>query len=216
MRAILDIDGTLVDSNYHHALSWFRALRDHGYVVPIWRVHRAIGLGGHDLVAHVAGDEAEERAGDAVRDSEGKHYFSLIDEVQPLEGSRDLVLALKQAGHSVVMASSAKEEEVEHYLTLLGAHELVDAWTSAGDVEQAKPAPDLVQVAIEKAEGDEDAILIGDSIWDIEAAKRAKVPTLGVLTGGYSEAELLDAGAQAVFGSVRELLDRLGKTPLGR
>jgi len=215
MRAILDIDGTLVDSNYHHALSWFRALRDHGYVVPIWRVHRAIGLGGDDLVAHVAGEEAEKRSGDAVRETEGKHYFALIDEVQPLEGSRDLVLALKQAGHSVVMASSAKAEEVEHYLTLLGARELVDSWTSAADVEQAKPAPDLVQVAMEKADGDEDAILIGDSVWDVEAAVRAKVPALAVLTGGYSEAELLDAGAQAVFGSVRELLDRLGETPLG-
>ncbi len=215
MRAILDIDGTLVDSNYHHALSWFRALRDHGHVVPIWRIHRAIGLGGDDLVAHVAGEEAEKRSGDAVRESEGKHYFALIDEVQPLEGSRDLVLALKQAGHAVVMASSAKPEEVEHYLTLLGARELVDSWTSADDVEQAKPAPDLVKVAMEKAEGKEDAILIGDSVWDVEAAVRAKIPTLAVLTGGYSEAELLDAGAQAVFGSVRELLDRLGETPLG-
>ncbi len=215
MKAILDIDGTLVDSNYHHTLSWFRALRDHGYVVPISQIHRAIGLGGDDLVAHVAGEEAEKRSGDAVRESEGTHYFALIDEVQPLEGSRDLVLALKQAGHAVVMASSAKEEEVEHYLTLLGAHELVDAWTHSGDVEDAKPAPDLVRVAMEKAEGDEDAILVGDSVWDIEAAKRAGVPTLGVLTGGYSEAELLDAGAQAVFGSVKELLDRLGKTPLG-
>ncbi len=215
MRAILDIDGTLVDSNYHHALSWFRALRDHGYVVPIWRIHRAIGLGGGDLVAHVAGDDAEKRSGDAIRESESKHYFAAIDEVQPLEGSRDLVLALKQAGHSVVMASSAKAEEVEHYLTLLGAHDLVDAWTSAGDVEEAKPAPDLVHVALEKAEGEDDAILIGDSVWDIEAAKRAKVPALGVLTGGYSEAELLEAGAQAVFGSVQERLDRLGDTPLG-
>jgi len=215
VRAILDIDGTLVDSNYHHALSWFRGLRDHGYVVPIWRIHRAIGLGGDDLVAHVAGDDAEKRSGDAIRESEGKHYFALIDEVQPLEGSRDLVLALKRAGHSVVMASSAKPEEVEHYLTLLGAHELVDAWTSSGDVEAAKPAPDLVNVALEKADGEEDAILIGDSVWDVEAAKRAKVPTLGVLTGGYSEAELLDAGAQAVFGSVRALVDRLGDTPLG-
>ncbi len=215
MRAILDIDGTLVDSNYHHALSWFRALRDHGYVVPIWRIHRAIGLGGDMLVAHVAGDEAEERSGDAVRESEGKHYFAMIDEVQPLEGSRDLVLALKQAEHAVVMASSAKQEEVEHYLTLLGAHELVDAWTHSGDVEDAKPAPDLVEVAMQKAEGDDDAILIGDSVWDTEAAKRAGIPTLGVLTGGYSEAELVDAGAQAVFGSVKELLDRLGETPLG-
>lgn len=215
MRAILDIDGTLVDSNYHHALSWFRALRDHGHVVPIWRIHRAIGLGGDLLVAHVAGDEAEERTGDAVRESEGKHYFALIDEVQPLEGARDLVLALKRAGHAVVAASSAKPEEVEHYVTLLGAANLVDSWTSADDVEEAKPAPDLVQVAMRKAEGDEDAILVGDSTWDVEAANRAGIPTLAVLTGGYSEAELRDAGARAVFGSVAELLDRLDETPLG-
>jgi len=215
VRAILDIDGTLVDSNYHHALSWFRALRDHGYVVPIWRIHRAIGLSGDDLVAHVAGDEAEKRSGDAIREREGTHYFALIDEVQPLEGSRDLVLALKQGGHSMVMASSAKPEEVEHYLTLLGARELVDSWTSADDVEEAKPAPDLVQVAMKKAEGDEDAILIGDSIWDIEAAGGAKVPALGVLTGGYSEAELLEAGAQAVEQLPHGAEDRLDDTPLG-
>ncbi len=215
MKAILDIDGTLVDSNYQHVLAWFRSLRDHGYVVPLWRIHRAIGLGGSDMVAHLVSDEAEERSGDAVRETEEQHYFSMIDEVQPLEGSRDLVLALKQAGHSVVMASSAKPEELEHYLKLLGAHELVDAWTSSGDVENSKPAPDLMEAAMEKAEGDGEAILVGDSVWDVEAAKRAGVPTLGVLTGGYSEAELLDAGAQAVFGSVRELVDRLGETPLG-
>jgi len=215
MRVILDIDGTLVDSNYHHTMSWFKGLRDHGYVVPVWRIHRAMGLGGDLLVAHVAGDEAEARSGDLIRESEGKHYFDVIDEVQPLEGSRDLVLALKQAGHAVVMASSAKPEEVEHYLTLLGAAGLVDAWTSSGDVGKSKPAPDLIEVALEKAEGDQDAILISDSVWDIEAAARAGVPTLAVLTGGYSEAELLEAGAQAVFGSVSELLDRLGETPLG-
>jgi HAD superfamily hydrolase (TIGR01509 family) len=214
MRAILDIDGTLVDSNYQHALSWFRAARDHGYVVPIWRIHRAIGMGGDAMVAHLVSDEAEERSGDAIRESEGEHYFKLIDEIQPLEGSRDLVLALKQGGHAVVMASSAKPEEVDHYLTLLGARELVDSWTTSGDVENTKPAPDLVQTAMEKAEGDEDAILVGDSVWDVEAAKRAGIPTLAVLTGGYSEAELLDAGALAVFASVRELVDGLGKTPL--
>jgi HAD superfamily hydrolase (TIGR01509 family) len=215
MKAILDIDGTLVDSNYHHTMSWFRALRDHGYVVPMWTIHRAMGVGGALLVSKVAGEEAEERSGDAIRESEGKHYFGLIDEVQPLEGSRDLVLALKQADHSVVMASSAKPEEVEHYLTLLGAHGLVDSWTTAGDVENAKPEPDLVNAAIEKAEGDGDAIMVGDSVWDIEAAKRAGIETIAVLTGGFSEAELLDAGAQAVFGSVRELVDRLGETPFG-
>ncbi len=215
MRAILDIDGTLVDSNYHHCLAWFRAARDHGYVVPIWRVHRAIGMGGDLMVAHLVDDAAEERSGDAIRETEGKHYFAMIDEVQPLAGARELVLALKQRGHAVVAASSAKPEEVEHYVTLLGAAELVDSFTSSGDVEHAKPAPDLVQVAMEKAEGDEDAILIGDSPWDIEAARNAGIPTLAVLTGGYSEAELLEAGAQAVFGSVQELVDRLGETPLG-
>ncbi|MBA2474698.1 MAG: HAD family hydrolase [Actinobacteria bacterium] len=215
MRAILDIDGTLVDSNYQHALSWFRAARDHGYVLPLSRIHRAIGLGGDLMVAHLIDEEAEERSGEAIRASEAEHYFSVIDEVQPLDGARDLVLALKRADHAVVMASSAKPEEVDHYLTLLGARGLVDSWTTAGDVENTKPAPDLVQTAMAKAEGEQDAILIGDSVWDVEAAKRAGIPTLAVLTGGYSEAELLEAGAQAVFSSVRELLEQLGETPLG-
>ena len=215
MIAILDIDGTLVDSNYQHALAWFRALRDHGLVVPIWRIHRAIGMGGDQVISHLCGDDAEERLGDAVRESEGKHYFEMIQEVQPLEGSRDLVLALKQQGHTVVMASSAKEQEVEHYLTLLGASELVDQWTHSGDVQQTKPAPDLVNAAMEKAEGDGEALLIGDSVWDVEAAKRAGIGTIGVLTGGFSTEELTDAGAEAVFDSIGELLDRLDETPLG-
>lgn len=215
MRVLLDIDGTLVDSNYQHAISWFRAARDHGYVVPIWKIHRAIGMGGDLMVSHLIDDAAEERSGELIRETEGKHYFGMIDEVQPLDGARELVLALKQAEHSVVAASSAKPEEVAHYIALLGAAELVDSVTDSGDVESAKPAPDLVQVAMEKAEGEEDALLIGDSVWDVEAAKRAGIPTVAVLTGGYSEAELTDAGAQAVFGSVRELVDRLGETPLG-
>ncbi len=214
MIAILDIDGTLVDSNYQHALAWFRALRDHGLVVPIWRIHRAIGMGGDQVISHLCGDEAEERLGDAVRESEGKHYFEMIQEVQPLEGSRDLVLALKQQGHTVVMASSAKEEEVEHYLTLLGARDLVDQWTHSADVEQTKPAPDLVKAALEKAGGG-DAFLIGDTPWDVQAAAGAGVKTLAVRTGGFSTEELTGAGAEAVFDSIKELLDRLDETPLG-
>jgi len=211
--AILDIDGTLVDSNYQHALAWFRALRDHGLVVPIWRIHRAIGMGGDQVVSHLAGEEAEERLGDAIRASEGEHYEAMIQEVQPLEGSRDLVLALKQRGHTVVMASSAKEQEVEHYLTLLGAHELIDQWTHSGDVEQTKPAPDLVQAALEKAGGG-DALLVGDTPWDVEAARGAGVKTLAVRTGGFSTEELTEAGAVAVFDSIKELMEHLDETPL--
>jgi HAD superfamily hydrolase (TIGR01509 family) len=212
--AILDIDGTLVDSNYQHALAWYRAMRQHGHVLPIWRVHRHIGMGGDQLVKALCGEEIEERDGDAIREAEGRHYFAMIDEVEPLEGARDLIADLKESGHRVVLASSAKPEEVDHYLDLLDARDLTDDWTSAGDVEQTKPAPDLVQTAIEKIGGGP-AVMVGDSTWDCEAARRAGVPTIAVLTGGFSEAELRSAGAVAVFGSIVELRERLGDTPLG-
>jgi HAD superfamily hydrolase (TIGR01509 family) len=212
--AILDIDGTLVDSNYQHALAWYRAMREHGHVLPIWRIHRHIGMGGDQLVKALCGEEVEERDGDAIREAEGRHYFAMIDEVEPLEGARDLIADLKESGHRVVLASSAKPEEVDHYLDLLDARDLTDDWTSAGDVEQTKPAPDLVQTAIEKIGGGP-AVMVGDSTWDCEAARRAGVPTIAVLTGGFSEAELRSAGAVAVFGSIVELRERLGDTPLG-
>ena len=225
MIALLDIDGTLVDSNYQHALAWFRAFRDHGVIAPVWECHRAIGMGGDQLVTHVAGEEAEERSGDAIRAAEGEHYARLVDEVQPLPGARELVLGLKAAEHTIVMASSAKPEEVEHYLDLLAARTLADAWTGADDVQQTKPKPDLVLAALEKAtelrEGEKvkqaaaDAVMVGDSVWDVEAAARAKVRTYAVLTGGFSEAELTDAGAEKVFGSVQELVDRIAETDLG-
>jgi HAD superfamily hydrolase (TIGR01509 family) len=212
--AILDIDGTLVDSNYQHALAWYRAMREHGHVLPIWRIHRHIGMGGDQLVKALCGEEVEERDGDAIREAEGRHYFAMIDEVEPLEGARDLIADLKESGHRVVLASSAKPQEVDHYLDLLDARDLTDDWTSAGDVEQTKPAPDLVQTAIEKIGGGP-AVMVGDSTWDCEAARRAGVPTIAVLTGGFSEAELRSAGAVAVFGSIVELRERLGDTPLG-
>jgi HAD superfamily hydrolase (TIGR01509 family) len=212
--AILDIDGTLVDSNYQHALAWYRAFREHGHILPIWRIHRHIGMGGDQLIEALCGAEAEERAGDAIRAAEGRHYFAMIDEVEPLEGARDLIVDLKESGHRVVLASSAKPQEVDHYLDLLDARELADAWTSAGDVERTKPAPDLVQTAIEKIGGGP-AVMVGDSTWDCQAARAAGVQTIAVLTGGFSEAELRAAGAVAVFGSIVELRERLRDTPLG-
>src|SRR5436190_9840528 len=133
--AIVDIDGTLVDTNYHHAIAWQRALRRQGVVVPAWRIHRHIGMGGDQLVAAVAGGSVEDRCGDAVREAEGEIYMELIDEVGPLAGARDLIEALGERFDSVVLASSAKEEEVDHYLDLLDARELADAWTTAADAE---------------------------------------------------------------------------------
>ena len=213
--AILDIDGTLVDTNYHHAIAWFRAFRRHFLTLQVWRIHRHIGMGGDQLVAALAGDDVEERLGDSIRDAESELYRGLIDEVQAMEGSRRLIEDLKDAGNAVVLASSAKEWEVQHYLELLEAAEIVDAWTTSDDVERTKPEPDLVHAALEKVGGrPEKATLIGDTVWDVEAAHHAGVQALAVLTGGFSEQELSVAGAREVFTSVEELRQSLAETPL--
>jgi HAD superfamily hydrolase (TIGR01509 family) len=213
--AILDVDGTLVDTNYQHALAWYRAFRRHGEVLPIWRIHRAIGMGGDHLVAALCGEKLEEEKGDDVREAETALYGELIEEVGPLHGAKELIRDLKERGHAVVLASSAKADEVEHYLDLLDARELADGWTTSADVDATKPEPDLVEVALRKAGGGA-AVMIGDSIWDCEAGKRAGVETVAVLTGGFSEQELLDAGAVCVYESIDELRRRLDETPLGR
>jgi HAD superfamily hydrolase (TIGR01549 family) len=214
VAAILDIDGTLVDSNYFHAIAWYRAMRAHGYTLPMWRIHRAIGMGGDQMIGALLGDDVEQRDGDAIRDVEKERYFELIGEVQPLEGARELIEDLKRAGHRVVLASSAKPDEVDHYLDLLDARELADAWTTAGDVERTKPAPDLVNSALDKIGGGP-AVMVGDSVYDCMAAERAGVDTIAVLTGGFSDGELLKAGAVVVFASIADLRERLSWTPLG-
>jgi HAD superfamily hydrolase (TIGR01509 family) len=214
--AILDIDGTLVDTNYHHAIAWYRALRQHDQKVPLWRIHRHIGMGGDKMVTALCGEEVENEQGDDIRAAEGPLYMAMIEEIEPFAGARALIEDLKGKGHSVVLASSAKESEVEHYLDLLDARELADGWTSSGDVEETKPAPDLVETAMEKEGADaSDAVMIGDTPWDIEAAEKAGLPTIAVLTGGFSEAELREAGALAVFESIDALRDGLSDTPLG-
>jgi HAD superfamily hydrolase (TIGR01509 family) len=212
--AILDIDGTLVDTNYQHAVAWFRAFRQHGVVMPCWRIHRHVGMGGDQLVAALAGEEFDSEHGDDVRAAESALYLSLIPEVEPLEGSRELIEELKRSGHAVILASSAKSQELDHYLDLLDVRELADGWTDSSDVEKTKPEPDLVTAAIEKAGGGE-AVMVGDSVWDCKAAANAGIPSVGVLTGGFSEQELSEAGAVAVFRSVAELREGLSDTPLG-
>jgi HAD superfamily hydrolase (TIGR01509 family) len=211
--AILDIDGTLVDTNYHHAIAWYRAFLQSGLVLPLWRMHRHIGMGGDQLVASLAGEDFDAEHGDDVRAAEKVLYMALIHEVRPLEDARDLVEDLARDGRPVVLASSAKPDEVEHYLDLLDARELATAWTHSGDVERTKPEPDLVQAAIEKAGGGP-AVMVGDSTWDCEAAGRAGIETVAVRTGGFSEAELREAGATCVFGSLRELRTEIRSTPL--
>jgi HAD superfamily hydrolase (TIGR01509 family) len=211
--AILDVDGTLVDTNFHHAIAWYRAFRQHEIKLPVWRIHRAIGMGGDHIVRELAGDDTEDEKGEDIRSAEKALYMALIEEVEPLEGARDLIEDLKERGKPVVLASSAKPDEVEHYLDLLDARELVDDWTTAGDVEATKPEPDLVQAALDKA-GSDDAVLVGDSTWDIESAKRAGIETVAVLTGGFGEDELRQTGAVQVYRSIEELRQDLDGSPL--
>ena len=215
---IVDVDGTLVDSNYQHALAWFRAFRRLDLTVPIWQIHRAIGMGGDQLVAHVTGDDVEKEHGDALRDAWQEEMAPMVSEVQPLDGATALLRAVRDSGRTLVLASSGEKEQVETFLGLVDGKALADAWTSSEDADVSKPSPDLLEVALAKVDGSR-AVMVGDSIWDVEAAKRAQMPAVSIMTGGFSEAELRDAGAVEVYASLGELhqaitegaFDRLGQ-----
>jgi phosphoglycolate phosphatase-like HAD superfamily hydrolase len=211
--AILDVDGTLVDTNYHHTIAWYRAFRGFDVTPELWRIHRHIGMGGDQLVAAVAGDEVEERCGDDVRELEGDIYMTMIEEVCAFDGAHELIAELREVADAVVLASSAKEHEVEHYLDLLDARELTTDWTTSADVDATKPEPDLVHVAMEKV-GAEAGLMIGDTRWDCRAAANAGVPAVAVLSGGFGEDELRGAGAVDVFTGIAELRDAVDRLPV--
>ena len=138
---IVDLDGTLIDSNYQHAVAWFRAFRAHGLTPPLWRIHRAIGMGGVQLVSQVAGPEVEASAGDSIRTRWRKEYERLLPEVRPFEGAAPMLAAVRDHGLRIVLASSSPTDLVEWYLSLLGVRPVADAWTSGDDTDLTKPAP---------------------------------------------------------------------------
>ncbi len=212
---VLDVDGTLIDSNYQHALAWYRAFRRFDIVIPLWQLHRGIGMGGDQFVAHVSSDAVEAEHGEALREAWGEEFEPMLAEVAPLPGARDLLVAVNEAGFNVVLASSGKPEHVEHSLDLLDARELAEGWTTADDVEQTKPEPDLLKAALAKTAG-ANPVMVGDSVWDVEAAKRIDVPTLTLRTGGFSADELLEAGAADVFDSLVALRASIGTGLLTR
>jgi len=214
--AVLDVDGTLVDSNYQHALAWYRALRSLGETYPVWRLHRLIGMGGDQLVTALGGAELEQRLGDEARKRQTEETDTMLGEIAVLPGARELLLAIKERGHPLVLASSGKEHHVDAFLDLLDARDIADAWTSSADVESSKPAPDLLQVALKKlgAPEDADSVMVGDSVWDVEAAKNAGMPALVVRSGGFGDDELREAGAIAIFDTPGDLRDALDTTPL--
>ena len=205
---VLDVDGTLIDSNYHHTLAWSRAFEHVGVTVPLWRIHRTIGMGGDKLVAAAAGDEVEKAHGDDVRDRWEQEYDGLIGETRLLPGAKELLRMLDERGIEVALASSSIPKHAQHAFELLDADDLADTATTAEHVEESKPDPELVEEALSRLESDH-ACVIGDSPYDVEAAQRSGLPAYGLLTGGYGRAELEKAGAAGVYEDLPDLLEHL-------
>jgi len=216
--AIFDVDGTLVDSTYHHALAWQRAFRERELVVPMWRIHRSIGKGGDRLVPDLVGEDVERRDGDALRARQHDLYAELIGEVQALDGARELLAACKERGWRVALASSGRDDEIEHYLELIGVDGLPDTVVSSADVETTKPAPDVLALARAQAAPDVEpgaVLVVGDATWDCEAARRGGMTPVAVLCGGFCRAELEAAGAVAVYETLVELREGLDELAAG-
>jgi HAD superfamily hydrolase (TIGR01549 family) len=213
--AIFDVDGTLVDTNYQHALAWFRALRRYDITRPLWRLHRGIGMGGDQFVAAVAGRDVEEAHGDDLRAAWKEEFDELIGQIQPFEGAHELLAEVKERGFRLVLASSGKTEHVEAFLDLIDGKSLADAWTTSDDVQASKPEPDIVSAALAKVEG-ASGVMVGDSVYDAQAAAKVGLPVLGVRTGGFSVGELLEAGVLQVFDSLVAFRQALDGTPLAR
>jgi HAD superfamily hydrolase (TIGR01549 family) len=205
---VLDVDGTLVDSNYHHVVAWRAAFARHGRDVPAWEIHRAVGMGSDKLVPALLGEEAAGEIGEEVSADHDARFREAIEDVQALPGARELLSALKRRGLTVALGSSAAAEEVDHYLRLLDATELVDHVTTAADVDRTKPDPDLIHAAIDQA-GLPAVAMIGDTVWDCRAAAALDLRMIALLCGGISEGELTGAGADSVHRDPAELVAQL-------
>lgn len=211
---LFDIDGTLVDSNYLHVHAWQQAFDEADLPVQAWHVHRSIGMDGSTLVDELsngADDEVQKR----LKDLHTRHYEASAELLKALPGARDLLHRVADLGLQVVLATSAPENELALLRKTLGCDEIVSAITSSEDVDQAKPKPDIVNVALEKAGVTaQQAVFIGDTVWDVEASARAGVPCIAVLSGGVSRGELETAGAAAVFDDAQDLLEHLDGSPI--
>ncbi|PND56148.1 HAD family hydrolase [Mycobacterium sp. ENV421] len=211
---LFDIDGTLVDSNYLHVHAWQQAFHEVGLPVQAWHVHRSIGMDGSTMVEELsngADDDAQKR----LKDSHTRHYEAGADLLTALPGARELLKRVADLGLQVVLATSAPENELALLRKTLGCDDLVSAITSSEDVEEAKPRPDIVNVALDKAGVPaQRAVFVGDTVWDVEASARAGVPCIAVLSGGVGSGELEKAGAAAIFDDARELLDNLDSSPI--
>lgn len=199
---LLDVDGTLIDSTYFHALAWMRAFAAHDLTPDWWRVHRTVGMGGDLLVGEVCGDAVEKELGDGLRSAWTDRYRGLLNEVRAFDGAVALIESLRAAGLGVALASSGAAEFTDAALEIMAVPaDTFVAVTSSEDVDRSKPEPDILDTALARAGGTA-AMVIGDTVWDVESANRLGVPCVAVRSGGFGEAELVDAGAVRVVDDV--------------
>jgi HAD superfamily hydrolase (TIGR01509 family) len=213
---LFDMDGTLVDTNYLHAVTWWQAFGEAGRYVPMARIHRAIGMGSDQLLDQLLGGDRDKGADPDVRAAHGALYATYWPRLRPLPGAAELLRACKRRGLSVVLASSADGPEFSALRAALDAEDAIDEATFSGDVERSKPAPDLVQVALDRADvTPEEAVFVGDTTWDVQASQKAGVPCIGLLSGGIGREELLHAGAAQIYADPQDLLDSFDDSLLG-
>jgi HAD superfamily hydrolase (TIGR01509 family) len=207
---LFDVDGTLVDSNFHHVVAWHRAFLDIGKEVPCWRILGLIGRSGSDLVRILLGDDLAEQHGSKVKKLHTRYFVDNASLLRPLPGARELLEAIAQLGWRAVLATSAGEQELAVLRDALDAEDLIDEVTSSSDAEESKPDPDIVATALERIDAQPtEAIFLGDTVWDVQAGRRAGVPTAAVLTGGIPREALEHAGAAAVYGGPLEVCAHL-------
>ncbi|MFC7273025.1 HAD family hydrolase [Paractinoplanes rhizophilus] len=207
---LLDVDGTLVDTTYLHAVAWWEALRQRGVDVPMATIHRGIGMGSDKLLDHLLGESRDRDKDDESTTAHDVLYGAWWERLRPLPGAADLLRAIADRGLAVVLASSAKEPELEQLRRVIGADEVITAATSSSDAEQSKPAPDILQAALDQSDVDPHAaVFVGDSVWDVQAAGRLDIPCIGLTCGGTSADELTEAGAVAVYDDPAALLAAL-------
>ena len=216
---LFDVDGTLVDTTYLHTVAWWEALRQHDNDVPMAEIHRSIGMGSDHILEHLLGPDRDTDADDAIVKAHDILYGAWWERLRPLPGAADLLRACAERGLTVVLASSAKEPELKRLRRVLDADDVITAATSSADAESSKPAPDILQAALDQSDVDPgNCVFVGDAVWDVKAAGKLDIPCIGLECGGTSAAELADAGAVATYRDPAALLAAVvgGAAPIVR
>jgi HAD superfamily hydrolase (TIGR01549 family) len=213
---LFDIDGTLVDTNYFQAVAWFRAFSQSGYQVAMVDVQRHIGQGSSELIDELVPQRDTSRD-DVLQAAHAEYYAGFYGIMKSFPGVQDLLRTIKDRGAEVVLATSASPNELKALRNALDIEDALATVTSAADVEHAKPEPDILEAALQSTGADpQHAVMVGDTVWDVAASKKAGVEFIGLLTGGISRQALEEAGAVAIYDDPQDLLKNLDDSPIGK